>query len=562
MSLLTDPVVALFLSLTLGYLIGRIRLGPIEIGGICGTLFVALAIGQAGVTVSPDLKNLSFALFVYSLGFTAGPQFFANLRGGWRFGIFSLIEVSVALTVTLLFAAFFRFDVGTIAGIFAGSATESAVVGTASEAIGRLGLSADKTTALQSNIATAYSLTYLFGLVGIVVFATQVAPFLLRVNLREEAEKLAAKLNADSGEDTKGGTAGAGSFPIFVERAFHVGDRAGQKVDDFEKETEWGVTICGMKRGDELIEARLDSILQADDIVFIRGRRNEVIRAGALLGAEHPLPAHAGFEVTTRNVVLSFKEAIGTTLKQLGQIASPELRRGVFVTAIHRMGYAIPSLPHTELQEGDGLTLYGPKEIVARAAAELGREIPPSHVTDFVFLGLGMIVGLFIGHLSTTVHGMELTLGTGGGALVSGLIFGWINMRRPHVGVYPQAASNFAKDLGLAIFIAAVGLQAGPEAVNKLKQYGLLMPIIGLIVSVLPALVSLFVGVKLMKLPIPIVLGAVAGQHCSTPTVTALVERAGNTTPVIGYTVTYALSNVILPLMGPVIVAIASAVGG
>ena len=562
MWLLTDPVVALFLSLALGYLVGKIRLGPIEVGGICGTLFIALAIGQVGVTVSPDLKNLSFALFVYSLGFTAGPQFFANLRGGWRFGIFSLIEVGVALTVTLLFAAFFHFDVGTIAGIFAGSATESAVVGTASEAIGRLGLSADQTTALQSNIATAYSLTYLFGLVGIVVFATQVAPFLLGVNLRDEAEKLAIKLEANSSEGDSGSAIGKTSFPVFVERAFHVGSCAGQKVEDFEKATDFGVTVCGVKRGNEMIEARLDSALQADDIVFIRGRRNEVIRVGALLGAEQPLPPNAGFEVTSRNVVLTRKEAIGATLKQLGQIAGPELRRGVFVTAIHRMGYAIPSLPNTELQEGDVLALHGPKDLVTRAVAELGREIPPDHVTDFVFLGLGMIVGLFIGHLSTTVHGMELTLGTGGGALVSGLIFGWINMRRPHVGAYPHAASSFAKDLGLAIFIAAVGLQAGPDALNKLKQYGLLMPIIGLIVSVLPALVSLLVGTKLMKLPIPIVLGAVAGQHCSTPTVTALVERAGNTTPVIGYTVTYALSNVILPLMGPVIVAIASAVSG
>ena len=84
MSFIAQPVVALFVSLALGHLIGKIRIGSVEIGGVCGTLFVALAIGQLGVTISPDLKNVAFALFIFALGFTAGPQFFNNIRGGWR----------------------------------------------------------------------------------------------------------------------------------------------------------------------------------------------------------------------------------------------------------------------------------------------------------------------------------------------------------------------------------------------------------------------------------------------------------------------------------------------
>ncbi len=555
MSLLADPVVALFLSVSLGYLIGKIRIGPIEIGGICGTLFVALLLGQLGVKMSADLKNTAFALFIFSLGFTAGPQFFANIRGGWRFGLFSVIEVTVALAVTLGFALVFRFDPGTVAGIFAGSATESAVVGTASEAISHLGLGADATRQLQSNVATAYSLTYLFGLVGIVIFATQVAPVLLRIDLEKEARKLAVDLGEQETDAT------GESFPTFVERAFHVGAVAGSEVGAFEREQEWGVTISGLQRNGELIDVTMATVLKPEDVVFVRGRRNAVIRAADRLGDEVPLPHGVGFEVTTRDVILSYNEADGASLHQLGEIAPPELRRGVFITRIRRMGHDIPSLPHTVVQNGDVLTLYGPDDVVAKAAEQLGTDLPPAAKTDFVILGIGIVLGILIGHLSLTIGGMELTLGMGGGALVSGLIFGWINMRRPAIGALPEAASGFAKDFGLAVFIAAVGLQAGPDAIAQLRENGLVLPVLGVLVSVVPAMASLLVGHKLMKLPAPILLGAIAGQHCSTPTVTALVAKAGNSTPVIGYTVTYAISNVILPLMGPIIVALSYGLG-
>ncbi len=118
MSLLTDPVVALFLSVALGYLVGKLHIGPISIGGICGTLFVALVLGQLGITISADLKDMAFVLFIFALGFTAGPQFFANIRSGWKFGIFSTIEVVVAMTLTLTCVALFELDVGTAAGLF------------------------------------------------------------------------------------------------------------------------------------------------------------------------------------------------------------------------------------------------------------------------------------------------------------------------------------------------------------------------------------------------------------------------------------------------------------
>ena len=161
--LVQHPEIALFLALALGHLIGMIKVGPIQLGGVCGTLIVALVLGQSGVKLDPDLKAVAFALFIFALGFTGGPQFFANVGKGWRYGMLSLVEVFAVMAVVMTATVLLGLNPGAAAGMLAGSATESAVIGTASEAVSRLALPAAQIEALQGEIATAYSVTYLFG---------------------------------------------------------------------------------------------------------------------------------------------------------------------------------------------------------------------------------------------------------------------------------------------------------------------------------------------------------------------------------------------------------------
>ncbi|KUL95282.1 aspartate:alanine antiporter [Bosea sp. WAO] len=554
-SFIAQPVVALFVSLALGHLIGKIRIGSVAVGGVCGTLFVALAIGQLGVTISPDLKNVAFALFIYALGFTAGPQFFNNIRGGWRYGILSFVEV---ITVLLLLAAaivLFGLDAGTASGLFAGSATESAVLGTASEAMTRLALPAAEITRLQGNMATAYSITYLFGLVAIVVFTTQIGPLLLGINVREASAALARELGAEDD------TAKENGVPQIVSRGFRAGAIGGSSVGAFENSVSGAVTITLVGRGGNFEKATTETMLEADDIVLVVGRRRAVIAISERLGAEVPLPVGANVPLVEREVVLTRREVRGRRIRDLHRLAGAELRRGVFISRIRRLGQNIPALPGTMLEQGDILTLYGTDDAIARAGPELGHLLSASATTDFVMLGLGIVAGLLLGELSLKIGALNLTLGTGGGALVSGLVFGWLHMHRPQSGAIPSEAAAFMKDFGLATFIAAVGLSVGPDAFALLKQYGLVLPVLSVLVSALPAVASLYIGRYLLKIEGPILLGAIAGQHCSTPSISALVSLAGNSIPVIGYTVTYAISNVLLPLMGPVVVAMAGLIG-
>ncbi|MDR6474999.1 aspartate-alanine antiporter [Paraburkholderia sp. GV068] len=552
-----QPEIALFTSLAIGYLIGSFRIGPIQLGGVCGTLIVALLLGQTGARLAPDLKNIAFALFIFALGFTGGPQFFANIGRGWRYGLLSVIEIVSVLALIVIAVAVMRLDAGTAAGLLAGAATESAVIGTASEAIAKLGLAEAETVRLQANVVTAYSVSYLFGLITIVLFTSQFAPLLLRIDLRAEAEKMWRTLGGD-------GALGDGqraAAPALVGRAFRIDGAHGATVFAIEQQHGFNLTIEQVRRNGSDVPVEPQLALASGDLVLVGGRREAIVAAGPGLGDEVDGADFGQVLAETRDVVLTRRDAHGLTVAQLRERAAPEQGRGVYIAAVTRLDSTIPALPGTELNRGDVLTLVGAKTDVERGARRLGYVLVATQKTDFVYLGLGVLAGMAIGHLGGRIGGVSLALGTGGGCLLSGLLFGWIRSRYPLVGSLPSAAAQILKDFGLATFIAAVGLSAGPDAIRLVREYGLALPAAGILLVLVPGLLSLWIGRVFLKLDTPMLLGAIAGQQCSTPAISALVGVAGNSTPVIGYTITYALSNILLPLMGPVVVGVAGKLG-
>jgi putative transport protein len=553
----SQPEIALFASLALGYFIGSFKIGPIQLGGVCGTLIVALLLGQTGARLAPDLKNIAFALFIFALGFTGGPQFFANIGRGWRYGLLSIVEIVSVLILIMLAVLVLRLDAGTAAGLLAGAATESAVIGTASEAISKLGFADAETARLQANIVTAYSVSYLFGLVTIVLFTSQFAPLLLRVNLREEAERVWHKLGGDGALD-EGQRMGA---PALVGRAFRVGPAAGLSIGTLEQRYGSNLTVEQVDRNGASVPIAPGLLLAADDLVLVAGRREALVAAAAAIGTEVADARFGALPVERVDVVLTRREAHGQSVAQLREQAGPDQGRGVYIAAVTRLETRIPALPGTELNRGDVLTLVGAKADVARGARQLGYVLPPTQKTDFVYLGLGVLAGMAIGHLGGRIGGVSVALGTGGGCLLSGLLFGWIRSRYPLIGSLPSAAAQILKDFGLATFIAAVGLSAGPDAIKLVREYGVALPFVGILMVLIPGLLSVWIGRMFLKLDAPMLLGAIAGQQCSTPAISALVGVTGNSTPVIGYTITYALSNILLPLMGPLVVGLAGKFG-
>jgi len=551
------PIAVLFVTVGLGYLIGKLKVGPIQLGGVCGTLIVALLIGQTGCQMRGDLKEVAFALFIFAMGYSGGPQFFANLnRSSLRYVVLPLIEAVLVLTIVLAAVPLFGLDAGTAAGLAAGAATESAVVGTAAEALKHLGLPDAEVQRMEANIATAYTLTYLVGLISIVFFTSQVAPALLRINLREASKALEAKLGATSGDNDE---ASLPTLPRLVGRAHVVKDVDGKRVGDVEALLGGRTVISRVLRNGEAVDATPEYVLATGDIVVVLGLRRFALRAGSVIGPEIQLPeAHADdLQLSELQVIVSKKTVNGHTVGELALRPNAQRARGVFLQSISRSGHVLPLTPATVVQFGDLVTLVGAQPELSEAGAALGSELRRSGVTDLVFLAFGILAGLMIGSLGARLWGIPVSLGSGGGALVSGLVCGWINAKRPSIGHMPAHAVQLLKDLGLAIFVACVGLSAGPDALSLIREHGAVLPLIGLLVSLGPACLSLWVGHKLLKIEGPLLVGAIAGQHVSTPAISAILTASGSSVPLLGYTVTYAIANVLLPVLGPIIVSLA-----
>lgn len=551
------PELMLFLAVGIGFYIGKIKFGPIQLGGVCGTLLAALALGQLNIEVSPAVKNIFLIIFIFALGYAGGPQFFANMNAkGLRLGILSFIEMFMVFILVVGAAKIFNLDPGTASGLVAGAATESAVLGTANEAIGRLPVSADQIAQWQSNVVTAYSITYVFGLIGIVIFTSQIAPLLLRKNLASEAEKVLKNMEEELGESQDGDELNA--TPEIVSSLFKVTVGSGKSISQITKSIGDQVEIEKLIRDEKEVKDFLESeLLLKNDLVLLTGPRDQVIRANSLLGEENASIEGLNYVVTKRQIVLTNSEFIGLNIGDFRKKYefSPDFRQ-VYLTGIRRNGHLMPLASKVVLERGDILEIRGLPDQITLIANQVGKFVEMTTKTNFVFLSLGIIAGILIGMLGFNLGGLYVTLGTGGGALVAGLIWGWYQSKNPQIPGIPPGAVEMMKDLGLTLFIACVGLSSGPKAFDLLISYGIKLPLIGLTITLLPAFVSLFVGTFILKIELPILLGGIAGQQCSTPALSAVQSSAGNTTPVIGYTITYAISNVLLPLLGPIVVGV------
>ncbi|GAA2943841.1 aspartate-alanine antiporter [Streptomyces enissocaesilis] len=552
------PELALFLCLAAGYLVGRLRVGPITLGGIAGTLIVALLVGAwSEVRVADDVKTVFFALFIFSLGYMGGPQFFANLnRKGLRFGVLCLIELVCVVSIALFLAEAFDLDVGTASGILAGAATESAVVGTATEAIGKLaGLTPAQVTEYQGNVATAYTVCYLFGLITIVLYSSQIMPMMLRIDLREASRELWEKMRGGEGsleEDERE------ALPGMVGRTYVVTAGDGMTVGELQSARDGLVTVEAVKRGSRALTPEPGLELSLSDLVLLVGRRREVIAAGRQLGPETPGIPGLDAPLATRQVAVTEKATDGLTI-DAARRRHPEFgQSGVYVTEVLRNDQHLPASGDTVLRRGDVLSLVGARSGLDRLVKKIGAVVN-NDATDFVYLGLGIVAGSLLGQIVVHLGDIPLSLGTGGGCLISGLVFGWFRSRRQTFGAFPPQAATTLKDMGLAVFIACTGLASGPQAAPLLKEYGALLPFAGVAMVLIPATLSLVVGLKLLKIEKPLLIGAIAGQQCSTPAITAISQTAQSTVPLLGYTITYTLSNFLLPLTGPVLVGILGA---
>jgi len=571
------PEIAIFLTLAIGYFFGKFTFRGIGLGSVTATLLAGVLIGQLGITISQPLKAFVFLLFLFAVGYGVGPQFVRGIaKDGVPQALFSVVQCLFCLAVPIAIAKIAGYDLGYTAGLYSGSQTISAAMGLSTDAINRLGLAADEAKRLLDAMPIAYAVTYMFGTVGSAIVIAVICPALVRIDLPAACRDYEEKFGG-GGKKELGGTGSA--WHKWALRAFRI-QPAGRVVGLRAIEAEALVPnarlfIQRIRRNGVIQEANPDTILEEGDVVAVAGARealvsvvNERVRLVASAGARPGLsnradegaievddPELLSVPIEGVDVYLTNKEVDGKTLIEL---ASLPVFRGVFLRKITRGAVAtsIPILPSTKIFRGDILTIVGRTQDTTAAAKVLGVLDRPTDVADVAFIGAGIAIGALIGSLVWKVSGVPLTLSTAGGALISGLVCGWLRSVRPKFGRIPTSTVWFMNSVGLNIFIAIVGISAGPGFINGLKTQGVSLFLWGAVATTVPLILGLYIGKYLFRFHDALLLGILSGARTTTASLGLVCDRAGSQIPALGYTVTYAVGNTLLTIWGMVIIVL------
>ncbi|MHC4939510.1 MAG: aspartate-alanine antiporter-like transporter [Planctomycetota bacterium] len=534
------PLGLYMLIVAIGYTLGRLAWRGISLGPAAGTLILALLFGRAGYSLtdiygeeSPDLTLglFGFALFIYSVGFEAGPRFFTSLRHrqGWQFvGIGVLVNV-LAVAVALICARVFGFGGSVAAGTLAGALTSAQTYAAAMEAATE-----------KAQLAYSFALTYPPGIVGVILLL-QFLPRLLRYDL------------ADS---TKGEERDDDPISPLMLRAFEVRHETvvGRSLGELMLTRLTGCTVTRLLRGGKIRVPDASTVLEEGDHVMARGTVDELHRFEKWVGPEiYDAEMRRRMPSGRAIVVLSGKVA-GKTLAELDLIR----RHHCLIVRLLRGNVDIEPAADVRLERDDIVHVAGMREAVRRVADELGRFERSTHETDIAVYAGGILLGILLGGLDFEFGGLHWTFGFAGGLLISGLLLGRfrrIGRISTHV---PFSARQLVRDLGVLLFVTETGLFAGSSTSGGMGTPVLTVLLAGALITVIPMLGALAVAHFVLRMRPVDAWGSVCGGLTSAGAAVALRRATDSNDHAISYAAAYAVASVLLTIAGPLIILLAS----
>jgi putative transport protein len=542
-----EPVLLLFLIIGFGYLVGGISLGGMALGPAGGVLLVGLLGGHLGFIGSEQTQSFGFAVFIFCVGYQAGPQFFDVLmRSGLKYLSLALVVAATGVLLTIWLASLLEFAPGLAAGMMGGAMTTTPTLAAAQDAVrsGLYSVPADTTAdAVLSNIGAGYAVTYLFGLVGLILIV-RLLPRLLRIDLPSAAASLEAS-------DAPGASADLSSL---AQRYFRITDASGLDgtIQQLERRELGQVLVAGIVRGEEVIDIDSSTRLEDGDEILVIGTVDRLLRGDARVAVEIPSVEGLSARMTTAQIVITNPAVTGKPVRKVRLYK----RSGVLPLSLRRHRTELPLSMAATLRRGDVLTVYGPETAVERLVAEVGHAERDVDATDLVTFGFGIAAGIALGVLGVSIGGITIELGTAGGLLLSGLAIGFLRSIWPVFGRVPSASLWMLMQLGLLMFVASVGLNAGGDVVEIIRSSGLALIGAGMLVTVAPTLVGYFFAVLVLRLNPAEALGGVTGAMTSGAALSIVTDAARSNVPALAYTGTYAFANVILALAGTLLMLI------
>ena len=558
-----NPSLAVFLTLGIGFFIGQLKYKSFSLGTVTSVLLVGVLVGQFDIPVPGPLKDVFFLLFLFSIGYSVGPQFFRALKGdGIKQVLFAVVVCGLCLLSTWGVALCMGYNIGEAVGLLAGSQTMSAVIGVGTDTINSLGVSEAEKQQWLSIIPVCYAVTYVFGTIGSAYILANLGPWLLGglKKVKAETAELEKKMNYGT----------ANTDPNYIKamrpvvfRAYKVTDsffatpRTIDETEDYFRQKGKTIYVERLRSGDTVTDVAPGSDLRITlgDEIVLSGRREFIVGDESWIGPE----------VFDSDLVDFMAEELDITVasKKFDSMTVDELRRqkfmyGVSIKSISRSGVNVPVLAQVKIGRGDVVTVVGLGREVDEVARRLGYADRRTTKTDLVFVGLGIFIGGLIGSLALHIGEIPISLSVSGGALIAGLILGWLRSKHPTFGRLPRSSVWLMDNLGLNMFIAVVGISSGPSFVTGLKEVGPVLFLMGVVATTLPLVLGMIIGRRIFKFPAAINLGCCAGSRTTTASLGAVQDAIGSSLPAMGYTVTYAIGNTLLILWGVVIVLLMS----
>lgn len=529
---------------------GGLALGSIKIRGVSlgssGVLFAGLLVGALGFHLEPSvmefLREFGLMLFVFTMGLQLGPGFFASLkRAGLKLNAFAVAIVLIGGLCTWACGAIFHIQPGARLGLFSGATTNTPSLGAAQQAMQAMG-AAEEQKALP---ALAYSAAYPVGIVGIIVTL-----LLLRKMFKIDVEAETKLFEASQRQGVEPLT----RLNVIVDNT-HID---GLTLRTLPGRRETKVMISRLKRAgaDEVITASEDTAVHVGDVLLLVGTKSNVESFQRVIGptSEEDLMKAPG-TVTFRRVVATNKAMLGKTLDELGL----DHLYGVTITRIVRAGLEMTAVPDLRLQFGDFLHVVGDPKQIEQAGEALGNSLLALNQTQFIPVFVGLALGVLLGLAPISVPGLSspLKLGLAGGPLVAAILLSRLGKVGPLVWHMPANTNLSFRELGIALFLACVGLGAGPKFLGTVMSHdGLIWALSAVFVVMIPLMTVGIIGRKWMKLNYLTLCGLLSGSMTDPPALAFANGLAKSDAPSIAYAMVYPLTMLCRILVAQIMVLI------
>ena len=522
-------VFILALVIAIGIVLGKIKIAGISLG-VTWILFVGIAFSHFGMTLNEHLihfmKEFGLILFVYSIGLQVGPGFFSSFKkGGIKLNLLATAIVVFGVITTIVIYLLTDIPITTMVGILSGAVTNTPGLGAAQQAY------SDMTGFDDPNIATGYAVAYPLGVIGIILTIILIR-YIFRVNMSKE-ESNALEIQESN--------AGATAQRLSLNFQNHALD--GKTVEEIQDLVNRNFVISRVRRKDGHVEiAGPDTVLHNGEDLLIVTSTADADAIAAFLGEEVKLEwLHMDTALISRRILITKPELNGKHLSQL-QIKSGF---GVNITRVNRAGVDLVARPALQMQMGDKLTVVGTPNAIKEVEKILGNSLKRLDAPNLFVIFIGIFLGVLLGSLPIAFPGIPqpVKLGLAGGPLIVSILISRFGPKYKLVTYTTLSANLMLREVGIAIFLACVGLGAGEGFVETVVNGGGYMWVLyGFIITVLPLLIVGILGRLIFKVNYLTLMGLLAGATTDPPALAYANETAGNDVPAVGYATVYPLT--------------------